>query len=114
MTGCVDVRDVAEAHFKAIKIEEAKNQRFAVINIPLWFKQMAEPLKTEFQSKGYRVVTDEMQLKDVGDQITRLRWEKGMSWDNSRSREVLGIEYRDMNKAIVEMAYSLIELGVIP
>ena len=45
MMAIVDVRDVAKAHVQAIKIEEAKNQRFILSSQSLWFKQVAEILE---------------------------------------------------------------------
>lgn len=44
----VDVREVALAHLRAVKVEEAKNQRFILSNEPLWFRDMARILKEEY------------------------------------------------------------------
>ena len=37
----VDVRDVAEAHFNAVVIEEAGNHRFILVAENMWFQTMA-------------------------------------------------------------------------
>ena len=37
----VDVRDVAQAHFNAITLPSAANQRFALVAEGMWFKTMA-------------------------------------------------------------------------
>lgn len=52
--GVVDVREVAEAHVKAITVEEAANKRFILASEALWFRQVSEKLATEF-SPEYRV-----------------------------------------------------------
>ena len=44
----VDVRDVALAHLRGIKIPEAKNQRFILSCKALWFKEIANALKNEY------------------------------------------------------------------
>lgn len=38
MMPLVDVRDVAQAHLQAIKVDEAKNKRFVLSSESLWFK----------------------------------------------------------------------------
>lgn len=40
-------------------------------------------------------------------------WGVEWSMDNTRSKEVLGIEYPDMKQEILDMVENLIELGVI-
>ena len=35
------------------------------------------------------------------------------SFDNTQSREILGIEYGDINKSLVEMTYSMFETGAL-
>ena len=44
----VDVRDVALAHLRGIKIPEAKNQRFILISQSVWLKDIAGALKREY------------------------------------------------------------------
>uniref|UniRef100_A0AC35GF70 Uncharacterized protein n=1 Tax=Panagrolaimus sp. PS1159 TaxID=55785 RepID=A0AC35GF70_9BILA len=34
--------------------------------------------------------------------------------DNSKAKRMLNIEFRDPKKSVVEMAYSLIEHGILP
>ena len=42
--GVVDVRDVALAHLKAIKVEEAVNKRFLLVHSSPGFREYAAPL----------------------------------------------------------------------
>ena len=41
MMTLVDVREVALAHVQAIKVEEARNRRFILVNNSMWFGDMA-------------------------------------------------------------------------
>ena len=40
-------------------------------------------------------------------------WGLEMSFENAQSKEVLGVQYGDMNKTIVEMTYSMFETGAL-
>jgi len=40
-------------------------------------------------------------------------WGTEMNLSNARSREVLGIDYREMNQSIVDMVDSMIEKGLL-
>jgi len=44
----VDVRDVAEAHLKAVQIEEAKGKRFILISEILWLVEVGEILSKKY------------------------------------------------------------------
>ena len=44
----VDVRDVAEAHLKAVQIEEAKGKRFILISENLWLVEIGEILNKKY------------------------------------------------------------------
>ena len=57
--GMVDVRDVAKAHLQAIKVDAAKNRRFILVSRCAWFKEMAQCLAAEFNSKGFNISTEE-------------------------------------------------------
>jgi len=40
-------------------------------------------------------------------------WGLEVSFDNSQSIEVLGVKYGDINKAIIDMTYSMFETGAL-
>ena len=40
-------------------------------------------------------------------------WGLELSFDNSQSRDVLGVQYGDMNKTIVETTYSMFATGAL-
>ena len=53
----VDVRDVADAHVRAMETPEAAGERFIVTNEYLWLNEIAQCLKKEFPEKSKRVPT---------------------------------------------------------
>jgi len=50
----VDVREVADAHLKAIKVAGAADKRFILSNRSAWFKEIAEMLKAEY-GRSYKI-----------------------------------------------------------
>ncbi len=48
MMGLVDVRDCAEAHFKALTVPEAANKRFVVVERACWFQDFGEILHKHY------------------------------------------------------------------
>lgn len=116
----VDVRDVAFAHLQALKVPEARNQRFVLNNQSLWFKEIAEILKAEY-GQWYKFKTGELKyctlkIACIFDKQARLiapMWGKSLILENQRSREVLGLDYKQSNNTIVAMAESMIESGLI-
>ena len=53
------MRDVALMHLKAIKVPEAKNQRFVCSTYELMYRELAAILSEEFTPKGWPVTTKE-------------------------------------------------------
>ncbi len=121
MIPLVGVTEVAEAHLQALKRPEAANKRFALVNDSVWFQQVVTALANEFHPQGYNFSTKELQrcLVNVGAWFKpelkhALRmWGLPTTFDNSQSREVLGVQYGDMNKIVVEMTYSMFETGAL-
>ena len=115
----VDVRDVAQAHLQAIKVEEAKNKRFILAADCLWFKDFAEVLKQKYPN--FNVQTGEIgywMVKIVSwfDNLAKHAlpiWNKTLRVDHSLSVQVLGIKYINPNESIVAMAESLFNAGMI-
>jgi nucleoside-diphosphate-sugar epimerase len=56
----VDIRDVAQAHLNAIKVPEARNQRFICVLRTFRFKELCEILQKHFGEK-YPIKTVEME-----------------------------------------------------
>ena len=99
----VDVRDCAIAHLKAVQVAEAAGKRFLMCGKDAWVKEVAEIL-APYNEKGYKVPTV---LADGENP------EPDNDSDNTRSREVLGIEYTPFEKTLTDMVDSLIAAGKV-
>jgi nucleoside-diphosphate-sugar epimerase len=122
MMTLVDVREVALAHLQAIKVPEARNHRFILVNTSLWFSEIAHALHAEFATQGYTINVGEMGYCTVSciscfnSQAAAMKnlWDVELRCDNTASKEILKIEYEpNFGKVLVDMAYSMIETGAI-
>jgi len=121
--GLVDVRDVALAHLKALKVPEAANKRFILCCESWYFHKIGKSLERHWKPQGYTKVTKKEMPKAVvqvgglfNARVNTMNslWGKPIIMDNSQSREVLGIEYsRNLRKTINEMVLSMIETGAL-
>ena len=99
-----DVRDLALAHVKAAELPEAANKRFFVTAGYFSNEEIADiirdnfpELKNELPAKG----TKGGGYPDGGI----------YKYDNSRTREDLGIKFRSLKESIVDAVKSLQEVG---
>ena len=99
----VDVRDAALAHVKAIETPEAANTRFFVTAGHYSNREIAKVIRTHLPE--YREVLPEG-APGGGDPS-----EGTFGYDNSRTREVLGIKFRSLEESIVDTVKSLKEVG---
>jgi dihydroflavonol-4-reductase len=53
----VDVRDVAEAHFRGLKVPDAAGQRFILCSNSIWFTDIGKWLHAKY-SPDYNVPTN--------------------------------------------------------
>lgn len=99
----VDVRDVALAHVKAMEVDAAANKRFFITNGQFSNKEIAKIIKKNFsQQQGLP-----SESTPGGDYP-----EGGYSkYDNSRSKEVLGLKYHDLEQTITETVESFQAVG---
>ncbi|GMR38306.1 hypothetical protein PMAYCL1PPCAC_08501 [Pristionchus mayeri] len=120
----VDVRDVAEAHVRALERPETDGERILITASPsAWFADIARWLKKGFSRYGYGITTWECpnwvlklyaasgidpESKSV---VSRLGPE--LRFDNSKSIRLLGLEYRRMENAVKEMMHSMIDQGMV-
>lgn len=119
--GIVDVRDVAEAHLRAGFIEDAEG-RHITSGRTMTLLEMGQVLEKKFGSKwpfpkstapkwllwlvgpiANKLFTREMISKNVGH-----AWKA----DNSKSKEKLGMTYRNTATAVTEMFEQMIDAGV--
>jgi nucleoside-diphosphate-sugar epimerase len=95
----VDVRDLAEAHARALTTPEAANQRFFCAARIATEKEMGEVMKTKFPECAARVRTD------LSGALP------SFEVDNSKSVTILGVAYRSLEDTIVDTVNSLKALG---
>jgi dihydroflavonol-4-reductase len=115
----VDVRDVAEAHLQAMTKPEAAGQRFICVSDSFWMEDVAKVLKeaypaypiktTVFPSWAVRIVA--LFRKEARATVDSLDQE--LTVDNTRIKEVLNWQPRDMKEMLLSMAESMIELKML-
>ena len=114
----VDVRDVAEAHVRAVERPETAGKRYILSADSMWFTDMTRVLKDAYPAR--RIATrpapkpllrllalfdKEIRsiLPDIG-HMARL--------DNSRARQELGIEFIPAKDAVLATAKALVDRGL--
>jgi nucleoside-diphosphate-sugar epimerase len=119
----VDVRDAARAHILAMEKDAADGQRYLCCNNePLWLADISDILKKEFGKYGYKVTSRQLwhfmfKIASLWDsQATTVlpMWNKSAVFHNDKIVKDLGMEFIDSKEAVLKMAYSLIENGVVP
>ncbi len=117
----VDARDVAHAHVIAMTHPQAPGQRFIVAIEHASWLQIAQILARHFGPKGFKVPTRRvpnwvLKLVALWDKTAAMAVpELGKRQDVSceRARTVLGWKPRDLETMVVDMAESMIRLGVV-
>lgn len=117
----VDVRDVAEAHLRAMDRPEAAGERIIATSGPLWMKEMGEILRRHFPDYSRRIARREIPvglLRAVGRFVPPLRpylRDLGIKrrTSNAKARAVLGMDFRSPEEAVVAMGQSLIALRLV-
>jgi dihydroflavonol-4-reductase len=71
--GVVDVRDVAQGHLQALKVDAARNNRFILILKTFTFKEVAELLKERY-GDTFPIKTEEMAECPPGNSRFKLLW----------------------------------------
>ena len=117
----VDVRDVAEAHVKAMEMSEAGGSRHATSTDGLWMMEIAREIKRAFPQFKGKVPKFEMPDwavrayalfdKDVRGNLAALGHQPRL--DNSKARTLLGRDFIFNKDAISAMVKSLVEKGLV-
>jgi dihydroflavonol-4-reductase len=119
--GIVDVRDVAAAIILAMNTPEAAGNRFLCSADVLWLKEIAQILHNAYAKHGYKVHTTQfpsslIRLIALFDKKIALVTD-GLDWDyelsNEKARRILKWNPRSKEEAILSMAESLIEQGLL-
>ncbi|KAJ5345954.1 NAD dependent epimerase/dehydratase [Penicillium brevicompactum] len=98
----VDVRDVAEAHFRAYEIPEAGGERFFICKGNFTYQKFVDVLREKLPEIMDRVPVGNTGTGNVPSDVYTI--------DNSKSQKVLGIKYFELEETIVDAARSLLEL----
>lgn len=96
----VDVRDVALAHVKAIEVPEAANKRFFCVAGHMSNGLIAQAIEKNFPDLKSKLPDD----------LTNDLPEDTYGYDNSRSRKILGLEYRPLDKAVTDTVNSILPM----
>lgn len=117
--GCVDVRDLAIAHFEAGN-RPAANGRYIISGENSGFGQLAGMIKEKFPQ--YPISTRKLPkfiiwliAPTVGMTRREVKLNIGFPWkaNNSKSIKDLGMTYRPLKETITEFFQQLVEAGVI-
>lgn len=119
--GVVDVRDVAELHWRALTAPGMADERFIACGGFLWLREIAAVLRAELGEQARRVPTLDLPdwavrlLAKASPTVRAAAGELGTvrHQDASHAREVLGWVPRPPREAIVATARNLIALGVV-
>jgi dihydroflavonol-4-reductase len=122
ISGYVDVRDVADLHFKAMTMPQANGQRFiAVAGESFSLLDIANVLRKNLGEKAAKVPTKELPnwlIKLFANFIPKLKVLKpylGMvkSASSEKAITLLGWKPRTTEEAILATAHSLIKIGIV-
>jgi nucleoside-diphosphate-sugar epimerase len=120
--GCVDVRDVAELHVRAMTHPAAKGERFlAVAGDSMSILDIAKVLKARMGESARRVPTRRLPdwlvriaaLRDPGARQMLPELGKIKNASNAKAKRVLGWAPRSNEESIVAAAKSLVRRGLV-
>ncbi|KAI9661063.1 MAG: methylglyoxal reductase (NADPH-dependent) gre2 [Bathelium mastoideum] len=101
----IDVRDLALCHVKAIEVPSAANKRFFITAGYFSNKLMGEVLRKHFPEYASQLPSEATPGGDFpAEGIFKI--------DNTRAKELLGVEFRSFETSIVDTAKSLKAVGV--
>ncbi|KAJ5384891.1 NAD-dependent epimerase/dehydratase [Penicillium concentricum] len=98
----VDVRDVSKAHLRAYEVPEAGGERFFVCTGNFTYQQFVDALRERIPEIQDRVPIGKPGTGAVPSSVYTI--------DNTKSQEVLGIQYHALEDTVVDAARSLLEL----
>lgn len=99
-----DVRDLALAHVKAAELPDAANKRFFVTAGFFSNEEIADIIR-----ENYPELKDQLPAK--GTKGGEYPSDGLYKYDNSRTKDVLGIQFRSLKESIVDTVKSLQAVG---
>jgi nucleoside-diphosphate-sugar epimerase len=117
----VDVRDVADAHVIAMTHPKAAGERFILAIEHATWQQIAQILASRYNPKGFKVPTRKvpnfvLKIVSLWDKTAAMAVpELGQRQDVSceKARKILGWKPRNLETMVVDMAESMIQLGIV-
>ncbi|MFJ4783757.1 NAD-dependent epimerase/dehydratase family protein [Streptomyces sp. NPDC088794] len=118
----VDVRDLADAHIRAMTTPEAAGERFLATGEFMWMADIAEALRDELGSAAAEVTTlqlDDEAVRKAAETDSSMReilpgLGRRSLHRTDKARRVLGWQPRSGREAVINCARSLIAHGVVP
>ncbi|KAI1383594.1 flavonol reductase [Hypoxylon trugodes] len=98
----IDVRDLATAQVQALNIPEAGNERFAISTRQFDFQKISDILRSHFPELSERV--------PLGKPGTSSLPPGAYNVDNSKVKNLLGIEFRPFEETILDTARFFLEI----
>ena len=98
----VDVREVALAHVRALTVSRAGGNRFYVVGGHFSTKRVADIIRSSYPDLAGKLPPAEAK-DDFLDDV--------YGFDNRRSREVLGLDYRSLKDSVRDTVDSILALG---
>lgn len=116
-----DVRDVAEAHVKALEGSEHVGKRYLIVSDCKWMKDVGKLIQKEFKPLGYFVPTmvapsTLVWLGSFFDKTAVVvvpRLDKEFKLDNKKMVEELKVSPTEVDKTIIDCCHSLVEKGIV-
>ncbi|TFK50268.1 NAD-P-binding protein [Heliocybe sulcata] len=99
---CVDVRDVALAHVKAVELDVAKGQRYLLVGSPYKPEQLVDIIVRNFP-----FLKDKLPEVD----ISKVDITPPFGIDTSKTTNELGIQFVPLEKSVVDTVSRLLELA---
>ena len=119
--GVIDVRDVAAAHIAAMEKPEAAGNRYILVSEIAAAKDFVQVISQEFTPQGYKISTKQLPkvvvwASKLFNPMARAAYPnlgKVLHWSSERMKGELGIQPRPMKEAVIDLCYSLIDLGIV-
>lgn len=117
----VDVRDVAAMHRRALETDQPGGGRYMAVSEAAWFKDMMLPIKAQLGRAARKVPARELPnflirlIALVDPAVRSVLPDLGhhASFDNSRTRQALGVTFIPVSESAPAMARSLIDVGLV-
>jgi len=117
----VDVRDVADAHIRAMTSPEAAGERFIIAHEFRWMGEIAATLKARLGARAAKVPTRKLPdfvlrliaLFDPGLRLVAPGLGRRHSFTSAKAQRVLGWAPRPVEDSIADCGASLVEKGAV-